>query len=145
MQALSAASAGEEHGLAIVPQVEENIETIESLDMSNYKKVEYTFERFISSKKSISGGEFNKFHIFQRSRYLNLLRPLGTLSPSSHPHLPEVCCRSQVLKFLSVPWTEAKNIWQEPIDWESLIMLNNAFFLYYFVILSTGCSKRNNV
>jgi len=39
-QGLTYAPSGEEHGLAIVPQVEENIETIESLDMSNYKKEE---------------------------------------------------------------------------------------------------------
>lgn len=37
-QGLSESSAGEEHGVAIVPQVEENVDTLESLDMSNYKK-----------------------------------------------------------------------------------------------------------
>ena len=54
-----------------------------------------------------------------------MFRPLGLVRPPPHPHLPEVCRWSEVLKFLSVPWTEAKNIWQEPIDWESLTMFNN--------------------
>ena len=43
LQGLSESSAGEEHGVAIVPQVEENVDTLESLDMSNYKKVSKKF------------------------------------------------------------------------------------------------------
>ena len=44
-QGLSEKNDGvEEHGVAIVPQVEENLDTLESLDMSNYKKVNRTFK-----------------------------------------------------------------------------------------------------
>ena len=49
-----------------------------------------------------------------------MFRSLGPVRPPPHPHLPEVCCWSEVLKFLSVPWPQAENIKQKSPNWQSV-------------------------
>ena len=49
-----------------------------------------------------------------------MFRSLGPVRPPPHPHLPEVCRWSEVLKFLSVPWPQAENIKQKSPNWQSV-------------------------
>ena len=56
-----------------------------------------------------------------------MFRSLGPVCPPSHPHLPKVCRRSEVLKFLSVPWPQAENIKQKSPNWQSVKYAKNKY------------------